>query len=87
MEMKSELTKILALATYAATAGAGTPRAATPEAGKRGRKHDGLDLLVGPHCGKNGKNKPEDCFSLPANAGKKPATFTDGNFVTEKKAE
>ena len=90
-DVKTEMTKVLAAATVAATAGAGTPTAATTGASSNGgrgrRRKNGADLPVCPHCGKNGRHKPEDCFSLPANAGKKPANFIDGKYVTEKKKE
>ena len=88
-DVKNEMTKILAAATAAATAGAETPTGTSTGTIKgRGRgRTKGSDLPVCPHCGKNGRHKPEDCFSLPANAGKKPANFIDGKYVTEKKAE
>ena len=90
-DVKNEMTKVLAAATAAATAGANTPTAATTGAesngGRRRGRKNGSDLSVCPHCGKNGRHKPEDCFSLPANAGKKPANFINGKYVTEKKAE
>ena len=88
-DVKNEMTKILAAATAAATAG--TPTAATTGASSKGGKgrgrNNGAELPKCPHCGKNGRHKPEDCFSLPANAGKKPANFIDGKYVTEKKTE
>ena len=88
-DVKTEMTKVLAAATLAATAGAETPTGTSTGTIKgRGRgRTKGSDLPVCPHCGKNGRHKPEDCFSLPANAGKKPANFIDGKYVTEKKAE
>ncbi len=46
-----------------------------------------MEATSHPHCGTNGKHKPDDCFLLPANAGKKPANFIDGKFVYEKKVE
>ena len=88
-DVKNEMTKILAAATAAATAG--TPTAATTGASSKGGKgrgrNNGAELPKCPHCGKNGRHKPEDCFSLPANAGKKPENFIDGKYVTEKKTE
>jgi hypothetical protein len=48
---------------------------------------NGSDLPLCSHCRKNGKHKPVDYFLLPANAGKKPASFNDGKFVYEKKVE
>jgi hypothetical protein len=45
------------------------------------------NLPLCPHGRKNGKHKPDDCFSLPANVGKKPENFIDGKFVYEKKVE
>jgi hypothetical protein len=40
-----------------------------------------------PTAEKNEKYKPDNCFSLPANAGKKARNFIDGKFVYEKKVE
>jgi hypothetical protein len=48
---------------------------------------NGSNLPLYPHCRENGKHKPDNCFLLPANAGKKPANFIDGKFVYEKKVE
>jgi hypothetical protein len=58
--------------------------------GGTGRLHgrrNGSNLPLCPRCRKNGKHKPDNCFSLPAKAGKKPANFIDGKFVYEKKVE
>jgi hypothetical protein len=52
----------------------------------RGRRN-GSNLPLCPHCRKNGKHKPDNCFLLPANVGKKLAKFIDGKFVYEKKVE
>jgi hypothetical protein len=60
-------------------AGGGTGRS-------RGRRN-GSNLPLCPHCTKIGKHKPDNCFLLPANAGKKPANFFDGKFVYEKKVK
>ncbi len=52
----------------------------------RGCKN-GSNLPLCPHCGKNGKHKPDYCFLLPANANKKPANLIYRKFVYEKKVE
>ncbi len=98
MEMKNEMAKVLPAATTAAKAdtgngGGGTGGSGTGVVGAGGgtgrlRGHkNGSVLPLCPRCGKNGKHKPDDCFLLPANAGKKPANFIDGKFVYEKKVE
>jgi hypothetical protein len=97
-EMKNELAKVLAAATTAAKAGTGNRGGGTGGGGMGGvgaggdtrclhGRRNGSDLPLCPHCGKNGKHKPDNYFSLPANAGKKPANFIDGKFVYEKKVE
>jgi hypothetical protein len=90
-EMKNEMAKVLVVATTAAKTGTGNRGGGTGGVGAgggtgrlRGCKN-GSDLPLCPHCGKNGKHKPDNCFLLPANAGKKPANFIDGKFVYEKK--
>ncbi len=97
-EMKNEMATVLAAATTAAKAGTGSGGGGTGCGGTggvgtgggtgrwRGRKNGSI-LPPYPHCRKNGKHKPDDCFLLPANKGKKPANFIDGNFVYEKKVE
>ncbi len=97
-EMKNEMAKVLAVATTAAKActsngGGGTGGGGTGGVGPGGGTgrscgcRNGSDLPLCPHCGKKGKHKPDNCFSLPANAGKKPENFIDGKFVYEKKVE
>jgi hypothetical protein len=97
-EMKNEIAKVLAAVTTAAKAGTGNGGGGTGGGGTgrvgagggTGRlcgRRNGSDLPLCPHCGKNGKHKPDDCFLLPANAGKKLANFIDGKFVYEKKVE
>jgi hypothetical protein len=97
-EMKNEMAKVLAVATTAAKAGTGNGGGDTGGGGTgrggagggtgllRGRRN-GSDLPLCSHCGKNGKHKPDDCFLLPANVGKKPANFIDEKFVYEKNME
>jgi hypothetical protein len=97
-EMKNEMAKVLTAATTAAKVGTGNGGGGTGGSGTRGvgtggstgclhGHRNGRDRPLCPHCGKNGKHKPDDCFLLPANAGKKPANFIDGKFVYEKKVE
>ncbi len=98
MEMKNKMAKVLAAATTAAKTGTGNGGGVTGGGGTggvgagggtghwHGRKN-GSNLPLCPCCRKNGKHKPDDCFLLPANAGKKPANFIDGKFVYEKKVE
>jgi hypothetical protein len=97
-EMKNEIAKVLAAVTTAAKAstsngGGGTGGCGTGGVGagggtehRRGHKY-GSNLPLCPHCGKNGKHKPDDCFALPAKVGKKSANFIDGKFVYAKKVE
>jgi hypothetical protein len=97
-EMKNEMAKVLAAVMTAAkvgtsNGGGGTGGGGTGGVGaggdtgcSRGRRI-GSNLPLCPHCRKKGKHKPDDCFSLPANAGKKPANFIDVKFVYEKKVE
>ncbi len=98
MEMKNEMAKVLAVAMTAAKAGTGNRGGGTGGGGTRGvgagggtgrwcGHKNGSNLPLCPHCGKNGKHKPDNCFLIPANAGKKPANFIDGKFVYEKKVE
>ncbi len=95
-EMKNEMAKVLAAATAAAKActgnrGGGIGGGGTGGVGAgggigrlRGRRN-GSDLPLCPHCGKNGKHKPDDCFLLPENAGKKPENFINRKFVYENR--
>ncbi len=96
MEMKNEMATVLLAVTTAAKAGTGNRGSGTGGGGTGGvgagggtghwhGHKNGSNLPICPHCGKNGKHKPEDCFLLPANVGKKPANFVDGKFVYEKK--
>jgi hypothetical protein len=97
-EMKNEMAKVLAMATTAAKTGTGNGGGGTGGGGMGGDgagggtgrscgRRNGSNLSLYPHCGKNGKHKPDDCFLLPANAGKNPANVIDGKFVYEKKVE
>jgi hypothetical protein len=97
-EMKNEMAKVLAEAATAAKVGTGNGRGGTGGGGTRGVDAEGgtgrshghknrSNLPLCPHCRKNRKHKPDNCFSLPANAGKKPANFIGRNFVYEKKVE
>jgi hypothetical protein len=97
-EMRNEMAKVLTAATTKAKEGTGNGGGGTGGSGMggvgagggTGHLHgcrNGCNLPLCPHCGKNGKHKPDDCFLLPENAGKKPANFIDGKFVYEKKVE
>jgi hypothetical protein len=97
-EMKNEMAKVLAAAMTAAKVGTGNGGGGTGGGGMGGvgaggstghlhGRRDGRDLPLCLHCGKDGKHKPDDCFLLPANAGKKPVNLIDGKFVNEKKVE
>ncbi len=97
-EMKNEMAKVLTAAMTAAKAGTsnkggGTGGSGTGGVGTGGCTgrlcgcRNGSNLPLCPYFGKNGKHKPDDCFFLPANVGKKPANFIDGKFVYEKKVE
>jgi hypothetical protein len=92
------MAKVLATVMTAAKAGTGNRGSGTGGSGMGGlgagggteclcRCRNDINLPLCPHCGKNGKQKPDDCFSLPANAGKNPANFINGKFVYEKKVE
>ncbi len=70
------------------TGGGGTGGvSAGGDTGRRHGRKNGSNLSLCTHCQKNGTHKPDDCFALPANAGKKPANFINGRFVHQKKAE
>jgi hypothetical protein len=88
MEMRNEMKKVLAAAMTAAATGSGTRGGDTAK--DEGKEHwckTRSDLPLCPHCKRKGKHKPEDCFSLPANADKEPANFIDGRYVNGKKTE
>ncbi len=95
--MKNEMAKVLAAATTAAKAvtgngGGGTGGGGTGGVGARGgtRRLLGTGMEAISHyvpTAKNGKHKSDNCFLLPANAGKKPANYIDEKFVYEKKVE
>ncbi len=97
-EMKNKIEKVLAAATTAAKTGMGNGGGGTGgggtggvcAGGNTGRRHgckNGSNLSLCPHYRKNRTHKPDDCFALPANAGKKPANFINGRFVHQKKVE
>ncbi len=88
-EMTNEMAKVLTAATTAVKTGTGNGGgvgAGGSTGGLCGHR-DGSNLPLCPHCRKNGKHMPDNCFLLPANACKKPANFIDGKFVYEKKVE
>jgi hypothetical protein len=88
MEMRNEMKKVLAAATTAVATGSGARGGdAAKDGGKECWRKTRSDLPLCPHCKRNGKHKPEDCFSLPANADKKPANFIGGRYVNGKKKE
>jgi hypothetical protein len=88
MEMRNEMKKVLVAATTAAATGSGAREGDTAKDGGKERwRKTRSDLPLCPHCKRNGKHKPEDCFSLPANTDKKPANFIDGRYVNGKKKE
>ncbi len=88
MEMRNEMKKVLVAATAAVATGSGARGGDTAKiGGKEPWRKTKSDLPLCPHCKRNGKHKLEDCFSLPANADKKPANFIDGNNVNGKKKE
>ncbi len=78
MEMRNKMKKVLAAATTAAATGRGTREGDTAKDGGKERwRKTRSDLPLCPHCKRNGRHKPEDCFSLPVNGDKKPANFID----------
>ncbi len=88
MEMRNEIKKVLVAATTAAATGSGARGGDTvKDGGKERWRKTRSDLPLCPHCKRNQKHKPEDCFSLPANADKKPANFIDGRYINGKKKE
>ena len=87
-EMRTEMKKVLVAAMTAVATGSGARGGDTAkDGGKECWRKTRSDLLLCPHCKRNGKHKPEDCFSLPANAEKKPANFINGRYVNGKKME
>ncbi len=87
-EMRNEMKKVLVAATTAAATGSGARGEDTAKDGGKERwRKTRSDLPLCPHCKRNGKHKPEDCFMLPANADKKPDNFIDGRYVNGKKKE
>jgi hypothetical protein len=87
-EMRNEMKKVLGAATTAAATGSGAGGGDTAKDGGKERWcKTRSDLPLCPHCKRNGMHKPEDCFSLPVNADKKPANFIDGRYVRGKKKE
>jgi hypothetical protein len=85
-EMRNEMKKVLAAATTAAATGSGARGGDTAkDGGKECWRKTRSDLPLCCHSKRNRKHKPEDCFSLPANADKKPANFIDGRYVNGKK--
>ncbi len=88
MEMRNEMKKVLVAATTAAATGSSARGGDTAkDGGKECWRKTRSDLPLCPHCKRNRKHKPEDCFSPPANADKKPANFIDGRYVNRKKKE
>jgi hypothetical protein len=87
-EMRNEMKKVLVAATTsAATSSSARGGDTAKDGGKERWRKTSSDLPLCPHCKRNGKHKPEDCFSLPANADKKPANFIGGRYVNGKKKE
>ncbi len=97
-EIKNEMAKVLAMATTAAKVGTGKGGGGTGGGGMGGvgagggtgrlcGRKNGSNLHLCLHCRKNGKHKPDNCFLLPANAGKKPENFIHRKYVCEKKVE
>jgi hypothetical protein len=86
MEIRNEMKKVLVAATTAAATGSSARGGDTAKDGGKERwRKTRSDLPLCPCCKRNGKHKPEDCFSLPANADKKPANFINGRYVNGKK--
>jgi hypothetical protein len=84
--MRNEIKKLLVAATTAAATGSGARGGVTAKDGGKERWcKTRSDLPLCPQCKRNGKHKPEDCFSLPANADKMPANFIDGRYVNGEK--
>ncbi len=88
MEMRNEMKKVLAAAMTATATGSGARGGDTAKDGGKERcLKTRSDLPLCPHCKRNRKHKPEDCFSLPANADKKPTNFINRRYVNGKKTE
>ena len=73
--------KVLAAATAAALTSSNTGGGRNNSGGKSKTRGE---LKLCPHCSKKGTHKPEDCFTLLANAAKKPANFIDGQYVKKE---
>jgi hypothetical protein len=87
-EMRNEMKKVLVAATTAAATGSGARGGDTAKDGGKERwRKTRSDLPLCPHYKRNRKHKPGDCFSLPANADKKPANFIDGRYINGEKKE
>jgi hypothetical protein len=78
MEMKNEMANVLAAAMTLAKVGTGNGGYSTGGVGTRGvgaggstgrwrGRKNGSNLPLCPHCRKNGRHKPDDCFKKPAN--------------------
>ena len=87
--MKKEMTAMLASMATSNTGGGNAGGGGGDGGGGRrrrkgayGKDAEGNDLPKCPHCNRPAVHKPEDCFSLPANAEKmKKANFVDGKFA------
>ncbi len=95
-EMRNEMKKVLVgffsdvekFPEYGAATGSGAGGGDTAkDGGKKCWCKTRSDLPLCPHCKRNGKHKPDDCFLLPANADKKPTNFINGRYVNGKKKE
>jgi hypothetical protein len=83
--MRKEMTAIMATMAASNTGGGGTGGGTGGGKGKGRSKRDYENMPECPHCKKKAMHKPEDCFSLPANADKmKKANFVDGKFVKKE---
>ena len=83
--MKKEMTAIMAAMIASNTGGGGTKGGTGGGKGKGRSKRDYENMPECPHCKKKAMHKPEDCFSLPANADKmKKANFVNGKFVKKE---
>ena len=85
-EMTAMMATMAASSNGGAAGGSGTGNGTGGGKCKGRVKRDYENMPECPHCTKKAMHKPEDCFSLPANADKmKKANFVDGRFV--KKVE
>ncbi len=83
--MKKEMTAMMAAMVASNTGGGGTKGGTGGGKGKGRSKRDYENMPECPHCKKKAMHKPEDCFSLPANADKmKKANFVNGKFVKKE---